>query len=132
MTTADRENPNRLLGLGMGMAIAATGNTLQTVAEATGVSEAHIAGVAAGEIAPSQELLTDFARAVGYPISQVYMLGEAALEHQRETRSREDLQRATSEASAESIIQAAVWLDEAGLDQVIEALQDLRGVFRDE
>lgn len=116
----------------MGMAIAASGKSLKTVTEAMGVSETHLGKLAAGEENLSQKLLTEFARAVDYPISEIYKLGEAALAHERETRSRRDLDRAAAEASAETIIQAAVWLDEAGLDQVIEALQDLRAVFRTE
>lgn len=124
--TIDRQSPNRLLALGMSMTLAASGKSRQDVAEMAGVSATHITKLVSGLVNPSQKVLTEFARAVNCPISEIYRLGEAALERDHEERMREDLRRAADERTAGAVIRAATWLDEAGVDQVIEALLELK------
>lgn len=126
MITIDREDPNRLLALGMRMALGASGKSRLEVAELAGVSATHITKLVSGQVNPSQKVLSEFALALDCPLSEIYRLGEMAMDRDRESRIQEDLSRAASERHVEALVQAASWLNAENLDELIEALHQLK------
>jgi transcriptional regulator with XRE-family HTH domain len=126
LSQVETDGTGLLLARGLAMAMASVGGlTRQQVARAAGISSTHVTKVLPGTSNPSQKVVVDLARAVGFTVSEIYKLGEFALERQRQRENEHARRLALEERSVESIVRVARTLDRASLSQLIEALEEV-------